>query len=144
MCPVGTVTCPYPPSHFIFCDDNLWRSGLGTSLRVCSVAFGKSLALASLLFCLVYSCPSQFRQLEGQEQRGNGLSSGTGISHQPSSHLSCGSQQCYSASAVSFAFHLRQVFCNLTAVRSDTCLMDAVARGYCIQLIVSATHSPPC
>lgn len=116
MCPVESVTCPYLSSCSIFHDGNLWRSSSVTSLRVkttmTSVVFEKSLALASLSFRLVYSCPSLFRQLEGQEQQGNGLSSGAGTSHQPFSHLSCGFQQCYCASAVSFAFHLRQVFHN--------------------------------
>lgn len=69
----------------------LEKSSSGISLWVkttmCLVAFGKSLALASLLFYVVFCCPSQFRQLEQLQQQGNGLSPGTGVSHQPSSCL---------------------------------------------------------
>lgn len=83
----------------------VWRSSSGISLWVkttmCLVAFGKSLALASLLFYVVFCCPSQFRQLEQLQQQGNGLSPGTGVSLTNHLPVSCGFQQRYSASAVS-------------------------------------------
>lgn len=42
-------------------------------MGLCYFAFEKSLALPSLLFRLVYSPPSQLRQLEAQEQQGVGF-----------------------------------------------------------------------
>lgn len=129
ICRVGSVTCPYPPRHSSF------------------VAITSGEAAQALHFPVVSSGVflSQSVQTAGRTKAA-GEWAFFWCCHLTPAILP--SVLWFPATLLClcclFCLSLETGFPQLSAVRSDTCLVDPVARGYCIQLVISATHGPLC